>query len=241
MLVEIVRDVWRLLTFRRMSAAVRDNYPSYLAFGLIATWLAGMGRYWDNPRAELWQHLGLGSLGYVFVLSLLLWALIAPLGPQNWRYRNVLLFVSLTSPPAILYAIPVERFMSLEHARTANMAFLGVVALWRVALYWIFLRRVAKLPGVAAVTGLFLPLALIVAALSMLNLEHAVFEIMAGLSGEGTSADEAYGVVVMLSLLSTIVAPLFIILYIVLIVALRLPQKRWRTLRDENNWDEDGS
>jgi hypothetical protein len=34
----------------------------YLAIGLVAACLAGIGRYWDNPRAHLWQHLGMGSV-----------------------------------------------------------------------------------------------------------------------------------------------------------------------------------
>ncbi|MFL6259215.1 MAG: hypothetical protein ACJ76Y_05835, partial [Thermoanaerobaculia bacterium] len=112
MLNKIVADELRLLTFRAPSQAVATNWKAYLAFGLFFTWLAGVGRYWDNPRAELWQLAGLGSIAYVFVLAVILWLLLAPLRPKNWSYRNVLTFVTLTAPPAVLYAIPVERFMS---------------------------------------------------------------------------------------------------------------------------------
>ena len=222
--LEILRDEWRLLTFRSMGPGVRTRYWSYLAFGLVATWLAGLGRYWDNPRAFDWQHLGLGSIGYVFVLSAILWLIVWPLRPKAWTYRNVLLFVTLTSPPAIFYAIPVEQFMSRTDARTANMLFLAVVAAWRVALYWRFLRKVAQLPVAAAIAAMLLPLALIVVALSALNLEHAVFNIMAGISdAQRTAADEAYAVVFWLSVLSFIAAPLVGLLYVGLI-ALRWNQ-----------------
>ncbi len=214
----ILGDVIRLLTFRSMGPGVRMHYGAYLAFGLVMTWIAGLGRYWDNDRAALWQQLGLGSLAYVFVLSLVLWVIVAPLRPANWSYRNVLLFVTLTSPPAILYAIPVEHFMTPDNARVSNMWFLAIVAIWRVALYWRFLSGVAKLPAVAATIATLLPLALIVVTLSALNLEHAVFSIMAGIpENERTSADVAYIVVLLLSVFSVIGSPLIGLVYLVLI------------------------
>jgi hypothetical protein len=52
---------------------------------------------------------------YVFVLALVLWLFVAPLRPRHWSYRNVL-FIGLTAAPAFLYAIPVERMMSLDMA-----------------------------------------------------------------------------------------------------------------------------
>jgi hypothetical protein len=132
--VTILTDEARLLTFRRPSEAIQHEWKAFLTFGLLFTWLAGVGRYWDNPRADLWQHLGLGSLVYVFVLALVLWTIVAPLRPKNWSYRNVLLFISLTAPPAVLYAVPVELFLSPDAARATNAWFLAVVAIWRVAL-----------------------------------------------------------------------------------------------------------
>jgi hypothetical protein len=234
-LLEILRDAWRLLTFRSMGPGVRTHFWAYLAFGLFTTWLAGLGRYWDNPRAFDWQHLGLGSLGYVFVLSGILWLIVWPLRPKAWSYRNVLLFVTLTSPPAILYAIPVEQFMPRADARTMNMLFLAAVAAWRVALYWRFLRKVAQLPLAAAVAAMLLPLALIVVALTALNLEHAVFFIMAGVEeSQRTSADEAYGVVFALSVLSFIAAPIIGLLYLVLI------GHRWKQAARDGQTPRDG-
>ncbi len=217
-MLEILRDEWRLLTFRSMGPGVRTRYWAYLAFGLAATWVAGLGRYWDNPRAMLWQYFGLGSVVYVFILSAVLWAIVAPLKPANWNYRNVLLFVTLTSPPAILYAMPVERFMSPDGARPTNMWFLALVAIWRVALYWKFLRGPAKLPPGAAIIAMLLPLALIVMALSLFNLEHAVFSIMAGISADqATSADAAFAVVWTLSLFSMIGAPAIGLAYFIMV------------------------
>jgi hypothetical protein len=130
----IARDQLDFLALRPIKPDLKNDYARYLAWGLSATWLAGMGRYWDNPKAALWQKAGLGSLAYVFVMAALIWLIAAPLRPRGWSYRTVLLFVTLTSPPAILYAIPVEMFMSFSAAAAANAVFLLVVATWRVVL-----------------------------------------------------------------------------------------------------------
>jgi hypothetical protein len=216
MIRTLIADELRLLTFQPVSSAIHTHWKSFLAFGLFFTWFAGVGRYWDNPKAEPWQLMGLGSLAYVFSLALVIWALLAPLRPKNWSYRNVLLFITLTSPPAILYAIPVDQFMTRDAAATVNAWFLAIVASWRVALLVNFLRRTAGLsPGLVIVATL-LPLALIVTALSLLNLEHAVFEIMAGIRPqEPTANDTAYLVVLLLSLFSYMASPILLMAYLI--------------------------
>ena len=228
MIKTLLHDEWRFLTFRPMSQAIRTHWQVYLVFGLLFTWLAGIGRYWDNPRAELWQYLGLGSVAYVFVLALFVWGLLAPLRPKNWSYRNVLLFITLTAPPAVLYAIPVERFMTLNNARAANVWFLGLVAMWRVALLIVFLRRTAGLSDGATAVAALLPISAIVLALSLLNLEHVVFNLMGGLRDRDASGnDSAYLIVSFLSIFAFLAAPVLAIIYLVLvIVAWRKPKVR---------------
>lgn len=219
MLKKIVADELRLLTFRAPSHAVATDWKVYLAFGLFFTWLAGVGRYWDNSRAELWQKAGLGSIAYVFVLALLLWLLLAPLRPQNWSYHNVLTFITLTAPPAVLYAIPVERFLSSAHAAQANAWFLAVVAAWRVGLLGMFLRRVARLRWLQLIVATLLPLAMIVVALALLNLEHVLFDLMAGIREQDKSSnDMAYMIVFTLAYLSFLGAPILGIAYVVCVV-----------------------
>lgn len=230
MIKQLLLDEWRFLTFRSMSPMIRDHWHVYLSFGLVFTWLAGVGRYWDNPKAHMWQFLGLGSLAYVFILALIIWAVTVPLKPHNWSYRNVLLFITLTSPPALLYAIPVERFMATENAVQANIWFLAVVASWRVALYAMFLRRTASLSIVATIVATLLPLTIIVLALMVLNLEHVVFNIMGGLRDDEKSVnDGAYTIVILLSLLSVTLAPIVGIAYAVLVYRARrgLKKKKW--------------
>jgi hypothetical protein len=187
----------------------------YLIYGLLVTWVTGIGRYWDNPRAELWQYFGLGSVAYVFTLAAILWLLIAPLKPRNWSYRNVLIFITLTSLPALLYAIPVEKFYSLSTAARINVWFLAIVASWRVALLFRFLRKAAGLSGGTVVIATLLPLALIVTALAALNLEHVVFRIMAGVRPEERSAnDSAYFILVLITWFSFLASPLLLLGYV---------------------------
>ncbi|MBI4987905.1 MAG: hypothetical protein HZC23_03695 [Rhodocyclales bacterium] len=219
MLKTLLIEEIRLLAFRPVSSAINTHWRAFLAFGLLFTWLAGVGRYWDNPKAQLWQYFGLGSIAYVFVLAIIVWGLLAPLRPKNWSYRNVLLFITLTSPPAVLYAIPVEKFMAADAARTANAWFLIVVATWRVALFFVFLRRVAALTAGTVVIATLLPLVIIIIALYALNLEHVVFSLMSGVREEDRSPnDAAYGVVFLLSMLSFAAAPFLAIGYVVAII-----------------------
>ena len=211
----VIRNTLRILVFRRPSPAIAVSWRGHLAFGLSCTWLAGVGRYWDSPRADWWQHAGLGSLAYVFVLATILWLLLLPLRPARWSFRSVLIFITLTAPPALLYAIPVERFLSLEAAQVANAWFLAVVATWRVALLAWFLRSVAQLRAHVIVVATLLPLTLIVVALSFLNLEHVVFNLMSGIRPEERSPnDTAYYVVLNLAIFSTLATPILLLAYV---------------------------
>lgn len=208
----------RLLAFRRVVPDLRRLGGLYLGFGLFCTWLAGVGRYWDNDRADLWQYLGLGSLAYVFLMAAVIWLLLYPLKPRNWRYQNVLIFVCMTAPPALLYAIPVERFMTLQSAQTANVWFLAIVAAWRVALLFRFLRGSAGLFGVELFVSCLMPITLIVVALTFLNLEHVVFNIMSGIAPADQSANDAsYGVLVFITFSSMTLLPFLAVGYLVLV------------------------
>ncbi|AVP99411.1 hypothetical protein C7S18_20535 [Ahniella affigens] len=208
-------DQVRILSFHLPSRGMADHANRYLLCGLFVTWLAGLGRYWDHPSAQWWQYAGLGSVAYVFVLSALLWLVVVPLRPERWTYRSVLVFVTMTSLPALLYAIPVERSVDAAEASALNATFLKIVALWRLALLIWFLRHFAKLEWPQAVVTALLPMALIVITLGMLNLEQAVFQIMAGIRDrEPTPYDDAYAVVVTLNFLSIVLSPALIGFYL---------------------------
>lgn len=219
MLRTILIDHWRVLTFRKPLGPIGTEWRLYLAVGFAITWLVGIGRYWDHPRALWFQYAGLGSVAYVVILATFLWLLVWPLRPPRWSFRQVLTFLVMCSPPALLYAIPVERFMSMDHAQSMNVWFLGIVATWRVALLIVWLKRGAGLSWFTTAIAALLPVTLIIVALFALNLEHVVFDLMAGNKVEEQSAnDRAYGVVFLLALLSLWTAPFLLLCYIVMIV-----------------------
>lgn len=205
----------KFLIFQPIKPDLPRHNALYLLIGIGSAWLAGVGRYWDHPNAAWWQYAGLGSVAYIFVLTLVLYLLLLPLRPRDWTYGRVLTFVGLTSAPGILYAIPVERFLSLGAAQAVNFWFLAVVASWRVTLLWRFLRGSARLPAGAATIALLLPICLIIVLLTFLNLEKAVFQIMAGLHRkESTPNDAAYGVLIALSVISLYASPFLLIGYV---------------------------
>lgn len=216
---EVLRTVFRLLFFRITKEELLRLDYRHLAFGLLCTWLVGIGRYWDHPHARLLQYLGLGSLIYVFALSLFLWLFIWPLRPKNWSYRNVLTFISLVSPPAALYAIPVEKWFSLEAATSLNKWFLLIVAAWRVALLVFFVKRSGELEGGEVFVATLSPLAAIVLTLSSLKLDHHAFQVMAGIDRRPPDAEDgANFVLTLLTLLSSCLALPLLIAYVGMII-----------------------
>jgi hypothetical protein len=63
-LLAVLRTTVLLLTFQLSKKEFDELDSRHLAFGLVCTWLVGMGRWWDDPGANLLQHLGLGSVIY---------------------------------------------------------------------------------------------------------------------------------------------------------------------------------
>ena len=223
--IGIASAQWRILSLRFTEDDLARLGPRHLVYGLLVTWAVGIGRYWDHPQPYLLQSLGLGSLAVMFAIVLLLYVLLLPLHPRRWSLFHLVTFVSLTALPALLYAIPVERFMSLDDARAVNVWFLGVVALWRVLMLGRYLAKWTDLSGVVLGASLLLPLALVVVALTLLNLEQAVFDVMSGLHEDGTAGDEAYQFLFLLSGGSFLASPILALIYVFAILS-RLKQRR---------------
>ena len=211
--------------------ATADDYAALdgkdLALGLFVTWLVGMGRYWDDSKAGIEQHLGLGSVVYVFVLATLLWLIARPVMPERVTWFGLLVFVTMTSPPAAFYAIPVELWMTLESANQINLIFLCIVALWRVLLYLHFLRRGCGMNWLRTFVCGVMPLAIILGALVALNLHHVVFNIMGGIrEADKTSQDAAFGMMWLLSIFSIPVSAACGLLWIGIVLQRMLGRSR---------------
>ena len=212
---EVLKTTGQFLLFLSVRPDRMRHGSLYLAVGIWSAWLAGIGRYWDHPNAPLWQMIGLGSVAYIFVLALILYLLLWPLRPKNWSYLGVLTFVGMTSPPALLYAIPVERFTAMDTAQKINVWFLAVVAAWRVILLFLYLKRSAGLGGGTIVAAGLLPITLTVVALTLLNLQHVVFRIMGGLrEDERGPHDAEYIILFMITILSFYSSPLLLMGYV---------------------------
>jgi hypothetical protein len=227
---DVVKTCLRMLAFRATQSELIQLNWKHLVFGICSTWIVGIGRYWDNPRVALPQHLGIGSVIYIFFLSTFLWLIVYPLRPQHWSYLRVLTFVSLVSPPAILYAIPVEKLMSLPVSNLVNAWFLAIVAAWRVALLFFFLRRLSGLDWFSIMVAALLPLTLIVVALTLLNLEQVVFDLMGGFV-QPSGNDSAYLVLVILTWASIMLFIPILLCYLIAVVIKfreRHAQKRQR-------------
>lgn len=212
----VVSDAFALLTFRIKREKMLNFGWTHFIFGLICAWIVGIGRYWDNPNAEFLQHLGIGSVIYIFALSLLIFIVVAPLTSVNCSYFNVCTFIALVSPPAIIYAIPVQIYFDLQTANEINAWFLLIVAVWRLCLLMFFLRRFALLNYFQVFVGTFLPITLIIFVLTLLNLEKAVFNFMGGFDTR-TPNDEAFAVLAIISFFSVLLFPLLLISYFLLI------------------------
>ncbi|RYD79602.1 MAG: hypothetical protein EOP53_09395 [Sphingobacteriales bacterium] len=187
--MSIFKDIQNLLSLKLTRTDMLLFNKKHLLFGIIGTWLVGMGRYWDDDKASLLQHLGLGSVIYIFILAAFIWLIVLPFKIAHWNYLTVLTFISLTSFPAILYAIPVERFLSVEIANNMNVWFLAIVAIWRLMLLHYFLKRFTLLPNGNIVTVTLMPICLIISTLTLLNVHKVVFQIMGGI--RETSAHDA--------------------------------------------------
>ena len=177
---EILKTTARFVFFRSTSNELAAWGKYHLAVGLLLVWLAGIGRHWDDEKAGFLQSLGAGSLVYVFVLAAYLWLMIWPLRPRDWSYMRVLTAICLTAPPAFLYAIPIERWMEIETSQIANLWALGIVALWRVALFVFFAMRGGQMSFARSLVGVLFSLCPIVFLLGLMGLASTIADGMAG-------------------------------------------------------------
>lgn len=196
--MQLSSTIFRLLFFKLNKAHLLQLNNTHLFAGILGTWLVGIGRYWDDEKASLLQNLGLGSVIYIFLLAAFIWIIVLPFQIENWTYKIVLTFIALTSFPAIFYAIPVEKFFTIQTANTINVWFLAVVAAWRLCLLFSFLKQFTRLSLGNIITITFMPICLIISVLTILNLHKVVFSIMGGIRNPSPH-DSSYFVLMFLT------------------------------------------
>lgn len=184
----------------------------HFILGVIGTWVVGIGRYWDDEKASFLQHLGMGSVIYIFALALFIWLILLPFKVENWTYFAVVTFIGLTSFPAIFYAIPVEKFLSMKAANSANVWFLAIVALWRLGLLFYFLNRFTRLSAANIITVTLMPICTIISVLTILNLHQVVFAVMGGIRNPSPH-DSSYLVLMLLTGISMLLSVPLLLAY----------------------------
>ena len=208
--MSVIKITARLLTFKMSRGEMLQFNRKHFITGLIGTWIVGMGRYWDDKGASLLQHLGLGSVIYIFVLAAFIWLIIKPFFVENWSYFTVVTFIGLTSFPAILYAIPVEKLVSIRTANTMNVWFLAIVALWRLLLLNHFLKRFTKLSYLNIITVTLMPICLIISTLTALNLHRVVFQLMGGFRDPNAHEDAYFFLILLTGISAILTIPLLV-------------------------------
>ena len=159
-----------------------------LAVGAVSCWIVGLGRWWDDPKAELLQKLGLGSVVYPFALGALIWLLFWPWRLTHWRYKALVAYISLCAAPGLLYAVPVEMFLSGDAALSYNAVALSIVALWRVVLIMRYLLLAPPLGFGLTMVATLIPVGAIAIGLTMFNVSTGVIEGMGGFRGSPKDA-----------------------------------------------------
>jgi hypothetical protein len=166
-------------------------------FGIVLVLLAGIGRFWDDPTADILLKSGLTSPVYVFFLATFIWMLIGLIGPRNWKWGRIIAFVAMTAPPAFIYAIPVEQFMTPYQAELTNVWFLVGVATWRVLLLIYFVARTAELDLLRIGVAILIPLTTIVNGLIFTEHLSSSVAMMGGVRRElrkiASAPDQATG------------------------------------------------
>jgi hypothetical protein len=172
----------------RFAILALGAHPRTWLLGMVLVLSAGFAREYDNEDLlhDPWYLLipFAASLGASFVLFFCLYG-IGAVGRKNGPpyLRAYLVFLGLfwmTAPLAWLYAIPYERFLDPVSAIHANLATLGLVSAWRVAL---MVRVAVVMLGMTVRAAFFRVLAYGtgVAALGMCFLPFPLIEIMGGL------------------------------------------------------------
>ncbi len=229
---EVVRDVGRFVTFR-MDTALCDRLSwRHFAIGLLLTWLVGIARNWDLPSAPIWASLGLASVAYIFAMAFAIWFFTLWLAEKKPSYWRTLTMVALTATPGLIYGIPVEMMMDLPAAKSTNLAFLFLVATYRVALALTYMCRAHGFSFWQSFFTLGAPICAIIIGLHASGRVQTVLDMMGGNRDRGHTVSEAETEMLnYVCCYSLPVGGLFLLIYLALVGESRWSKERARRQR----------
>lgn len=169
----MTRDAIRLVTFRSLGASLPWASNWHLLFGLMLVDLVGIGRYWHQADAFICQRCGVGSVVAALTLTMLLRVVLVPFQPENWSFRSILSFVTMTAPIALLHALPIQRWVQSPLAFDVEAWVIVVVATWRLLLLRVYLRTHTGLQPFAASMATALMAELVLVFLAACDLENS--------------------------------------------------------------------
>jgi hypothetical protein len=163
------------------------SWSPLLGVGAVLVLTAGIAREYDHeyfasqPQAFLLPLAASFATATLVYGSLRLFVLRGPRSQARGRYRSFLGLFWLTAPLAWIYALPVERVLEPVPAALCNIAFLAVVASWRV---WLMSRVAVVLFGATfprALGAILLPSSLLVMGVGLV-VPFRLVPLMGGIS-----------------------------------------------------------
>ena len=174
----------------RAVAAGRNGWPLGPLLVLLTAFPRNYDQTWIGEQPFLWIF---GPLIFSTVSGVFLFATLHglflrwrrdPETPKQPFRRQLASFMGLfwlTAPIAWLYALPVERFLDPLPATWANLALLGVVALWRVLLMARVIQVVQGAKFLTSLVWVLVPASFEVLVIAVLGALQHIGSMMGGM------------------------------------------------------------
>jgi hypothetical protein len=203
-------EIWkRFLTFRSKEEDLYGTRWSLLILAVLGTWIAGIGRWVTDPDASLIQRTGIGSVAYILLLSMALYVVLWFVSTKKTRFFDVLAMVGMTAPPALVYAIPVERWFVAEVSAGLHGAALAFVSIYRVSLLIFFVVRCQRYNVPGAMFGILFLLSSIIVYLFTSGKTGITFTGMGGIErADAAIAQDVANAINSVACVGLLVAPL---------------------------------
>jgi hypothetical protein len=157
------------LSFRASREELGSLDWRHLLLGLVLTWAMGAGRNWGNPDIAPILSLGFGWVLYLSGFAVPMWLILKPLAPPSLTLLNLLAFLALTMPLALVYVVPAEIILGFGTIEDFDVRSLVLIAVWPVAVTLFYARRALYLDWGKVAVVVLLPFCLIVAMAAVIS------------------------------------------------------------------------